>query len=148
MLKSAYRILEKYALIIEYHEGLFTLEGIIEFRKKQALDKKFSSDYSILMDLNNVEIAGSTEEVKSYVKFYIDNKNIVGKRSMAVLTNTPNQVFYTTLFEQHNTRLPQKTKIFSTVGAALRWLNANIADSQVIDILEDLRKSVSVEQKS
>lgn len=148
MLKSDYRILKKSSLIIEYHEGLFTLEGIIGFRKKQALDTEFSSDYNILMDLSNTEIAGSIEEVKNYVKFYIDNKNIVGERSMAVLTNTPNQVFYTTLFEQHNNQLPQKTKIFSTIGAALRWLNANIAESKVVDILKDLRKSVSVVQKS
>lgn len=148
MLKSNYKILKKSRLIIECHEGLFTLEGIIAFRKKQAMDKKFSNDYDVLMDLSNVEIAGSFDEVKNYVKFYNENRSIIGDRNMAVLTNTPNQVFYTTLFEQHNPELPQRTKIFSTVGASLRWLNANISESRVVGILEDLRKSIAVAQKS
>ncbi|MBN1158281.1 MAG: hypothetical protein JXA61_02780 [Bacteroidales bacterium] len=143
MFKSTYIILEESDIIIEVHKGILTLENIIRYRKKQMEDHKFSPDFHILMDMRNVIIAGKPVNVNDYVSFYLKNKDMMGKRRIAVLTSTPNQVFYTTLFEQHSEHLTQKTRTFSTEEAALQWLNVNITKPELNKILQDLRKEVS-----
>jgi len=141
--RSTYRILDDVAFIIEYHRGLLTLESMIQFRKKQVQDAKFSPDYNILMDMRDVMITGKPVEVAEYVSFYQQNKNITGNRHIAVLTDTPNQVFYITLFEKYSNKLSQKTKIFSTIEASIKWLNVNISEDQVDLIIHKLRESLS-----
>jgi len=138
--RSSYRILSNNALIIEYHEGLLTLEGMIKFRKEQLLDEKFSPDFNILMDMRKVKITGNPVEVNDYISFYRQNKDITGNRNIAVLTDTPNQVFYITLFEQYSNVLTQKIKIFSTIEASLKWLNLNVTKDQVDLIISELKE--------
>lgn len=145
-LRSQYRILKTALLIIECHEGLLTLENMIRFRQEQRLDRDFTPEHDILMDLRNVEISGEPVEVENYVSFYKENKNISGNRRIAVLTDTPNQVFYTTLFEQFSKVLNQKTKIFSTLEASLNWLNVNIPKQQIEMILRELRNALQETQ--
>ena len=141
-LRSQYRILEKALLIVECHEGLLTLENMIRFRQEQRLDRNFTPELNILMDLRHVEISGEPVEVENYVSFYKANQNISGNRRIAVLTDTPNQVFYTTLFEQFSKMLSQKTKIFSTLDASFNWLNVDIPKQQIEQIILQLRKAL------
>lgn len=148
MINSIYTILEELEFIIEYHEGLLTLESIIDYRMNQMHDPKFNPGFNMLLDMRNVEMTGDPEEVQEYVDFYMKNKNITGNRRVAVLTNTPKQVFYTTLFEQNNDKLMQKTKIFSTQAAALKWLNVNLTEPELNKILHGLSTGISVIEKS
>lgn len=141
-LRSQYRVLQDVVLIIECHEGHLTLDNMIQFRKEQQLDRNFSPELDILMDLRKVEISGDPGEVNDYVNFYKENEHFSGNRRIAVLTDTPNQVFYTTLFEQFSKMLNQRTKIFSTVEASLNWLNVNISKQQVDLIIGQLRKAL------
>ena len=116
---------------------------MIDFRKQQVKEDGFSPDFNILMDVHNVKFHGKSVEVNEYVRFYQENKSITGERRIAVLTDTPNQVFFITLFEQYNDQLSQRTKVFSTVETALMWLHAGINSKQASQILDNLRKSVS-----
>ncbi|MDP2068301.1 MAG: hypothetical protein Q8K04_04980 [Lutibacter sp.] len=90
------------------------------------------------IDLSNVIVTASIDDIKKYSDFTEDNFRCERKRKVALVTNTPNQMVFATLFKNSNTQKLKEIEVFSTNIAAIDWLNSNLNKIEIIDILTSL----------
>lgn len=140
-LKSNYIILKDHFLIIESHSGNLDLESYINFVKKTTLDPLFSKNMNYLIDLSNVIITASIDDISKYIHFSEENFKSEIKRRVALVTNSPNQMVFSTLFKNSNTQKLKEIEIFSTKEIALEWLNNNLDKEEIFDVLTSLKES-------
>lgn len=137
--KGNYKIIKEKLLVVEYHEGVGTVDDAKHFRITQAADSSYSPNYNIITDIRNFAFNVSKQDILLYVEFLLDNPQSVGVRRNAILTQTPNQVAIVTLFQQLEQILPQTMKVVSTVGAALRWVETDLSHGEFDTIIKEMK---------
>ncbi|MDP3358980.1 MAG: hypothetical protein Q8S41_06475 [Lutibacter sp.] len=90
------------------------------------------------IDLSKVIVTASIDDIKKYNDFIKDNFRCERKRKVALVTNTPNQMVFATLFKNSNTQKLKEIEVFSTKERAFNWLNSNLNKIEIIDILASL----------
>lgn len=139
-LKSTYQILKEQKIVIEYHEGVLDIDSFINFKKKLAKDTLFSNSLNYCIDFKNVTFIISEDDVEKYLIFLTNNPDYLGKRKVALLTNTPNQVVYSTFFKMKRTNSLQMIEVFSTNEAATDWLGIKtLSINEVETVLKKLQ---------
>ncbi|MHB1146517.1 MAG: hypothetical protein ACYC01_02865 [Lutibacter sp.] len=138
-LNSNYIILKEHNLLIEHHSGTLDLDSYIKFVTKTSNDPLFSNNMNYLIDLSNVFITSSLDDIYKYNTFTEDKFKSASKRKVAMVTNTPNQMVFSTLFKISNTQKLKEIEIFSTTTAAIYWLNTNLIKIEFLDILTALK---------
>jgi len=138
---SAYRILPEYRLVISHYAGNISENEIISLKEAIKHEKNFNIAYNTLDDFSDTDFHVSQE---SYMRVFLWlQENYSWDRNSAVLTNTPDQVVYITLFnyiQKH--KLPMRIKIFSTLHGALQWVDVPIKDAPVINsVIEELKRN-------
>lgn len=141
-LKSTYKILPKYKLLIEYHKGILETNSYIEFKRKLTEDSLFDSNMNYFINFQEVKFNVTREDIEEFVSFMNSKKEILGKRRLALITNTPNQVVSTTIYKSLKSDLLQDVEIFSTNQEALKWLLKNPFQDNLIEILSEMEKSL------
>jgi len=141
---SNYKIFQDKRFVIEYHEGLGTLDKVIAFKLKEASDPNYSPDYDLLMDIRKTSISGKKEEAKKYMEFAKTHKGISGHRKLAVITSTPHHVIFFTFLNMFKIKLPQVMKIFSCVEAAIIWLGEPISVEDANSCLIELKNEAKI----
>ncbi|MCZ4694947.1 hypothetical protein DWB61_08090 [Ancylomarina euxinus] len=136
---SHYKIFHNKRFVVEYHEGVGTLEEVKTFKIKEANDPSYSPDFDLLMDIRKVTIKGIKNDVKEYIEFANSHQGISGHRKLAVITNTPRQVIFFAFLNMFKMKLPQIMKIFSSVEAALLWLGEPISLEDMDSCLNNLK---------
>ena len=79
------------------------------------------------------------------VNFIKNNAPKLGKRKVAFVTSTPNQVVTTTIYKTMLTDFEQQVVVFSTIDTALNWLTSNpLNTKELIDlVIKNLDKNPS-----
>ncbi|MDO9136822.1 MAG: hypothetical protein Q7U21_03300, partial [Lutibacter sp.] len=90
------------------------------------------------IDISKVIVTASIDDIKKYNDFIKDNFECERKTRVALVTNTPNQMVFATLFKNSNTIKLKEIEVFSTNIAAIDWLNSNLNKIEIIDILTSL----------
>ena len=143
-LVSKYKILKEHNLVIEYHSGALDYDSFIGFVQKKVLDPNFSLNLNHLIDFRNVLFNTNENDINKSVDFLAKELLTQGnKRSIAILTGTPNQVVSTTLYKIKQTKSKSliTIEIFSTSEKALKWLKYNhLVSLKAITTLEELEK--------
>lgn len=140
-LKSSYKIINEHNLIIEYHKGDIDLDSYIKFKKKTFTDKDFKTNLNYLIHFKDVTFFTPPEDIKKFVDFIIHNAPKLGKRKVAFITSTPNQVVSTTIYKTMITNDEQQVAIFSTNNNALNWLTSNkLNTKELIEIVKFIEK--------
>ena len=103
-LKSNYIILKEHNLLIEYHSGNLDLESYINFVKRTSNDPLFSLNMNYYIDLSNVVVTASIDDIRKYTDFTENIFKCERKRRVALVTNSPNQMVFATLFKNSNTQ--------------------------------------------
>lgn len=135
-LKSYYEILIKHNLVIEYHSGILNINSYINFKKRLFNDPLFRPNLNHFIHFKNIEFDTTHQDINEFIGFMKTNSASIGKRKIALITNTPNQVVSTTLYKMMVKNLDQSIEIFSTNDKALNWLKTpSIGISSVISIL-------------
>jgi|OpeIllAssembly_1097287.scaffolds.fasta_scaffold00652_8 hypothetical protein len=142
LLKSNYIILKEHNLLIEHHSGNLDLDSYINFVTRTSNDPLFSTNMNYLIDLSNVVVTSSLDDIYKYNAYTEDKFKSVRKRKVAMVTNTPNQMVFSTLFKNSNTQKLKEIEIFSTSTAAIDWLNSNLIKIEFLDILTTLKNPV------
>lgn len=137
-LLSNYKILKEHNLIIEYHSGILDADSFIAFKKSITLDPLFSPNLNYFVHLKKVDFSTNLEDIDKYVKFLNTNSKVYGNRRVALITNTPNQVVSTTIFKLMHQNASQTIEIFSTNEIALEWLNSNLNEKEILEVLVEL----------
>ncbi|WP_111708346.1 hypothetical protein [Lutibacter citreus] len=142
--KSNYKIIPEYNLVIEFHKGIADLDMYIKFKSKLIKDELYKPDMNYFIDQKNVIFHTTNSDIKKYIEFIESKSKFLGKRKIALITNTPNQVVPTTIYKQKQKKLNQKTEIFSTNEKAFKWLNyyEPFLINKLSSILIDLENSL------
>ena len=142
-IKSAYKILPKLNLIIEYHNGIVDLDSFINFKIKLSNDALFSPNFNLIIYLKDVTFATTEADIKKYVDFLAENKKYQGTRKISVITKTPNQVVSSTLFKMMHVNPSQSIEIFSTIENAIKWFETNnLTPQKVRTIIRELKENI------
>ncbi|NEW80418.1 MAG: hypothetical protein GZ086_13555 [Gelidibacter sp.] len=68
-----------------------------------------------------------------------------GDRRSAILTNTPNQTIFTSLYILEVQNSPSHVEIFSTMDAALRWVGLSSVDNIKIEaVINEMKTKADV----
>ena len=136
----SYKIISEEKLIIESFCGKITLEELKFHKEKLLIDEAYDSKFRILADLVRASFVFSKQYLDDYVKFIISTDKIIDFRQVAVLTNTPEQVSVTTMYDLRKNNLPMNLKIVSTTEAAVEWLGLPFSNIEKFEsLLQKLR---------
>ncbi len=126
--KLNYLILPDKSLIIEYYNGQFHVDELIEFKIKVSNDKDYNPNFNIIHDFRELEFLLKIEEVSKYVDLISKDNKYIGSRKSTMLTKTPNQVITSIGFDLLKDKLPIQVKVCSTVETALTFIGIPISD--------------------
>jgi len=136
-----YKILPELKLVIELGYGTLNIENGISLKLKEVQDKDFNPTYNFLVIYTHCNIQISKQDIARYKELLEEHKEILGKRKSAMLTNTPNHVVFNLLYRKALKEFPMTFEIFSTLGAALKWLGVpNEYESKIISIIDGFTK--------
>ena len=136
-LKSSYKILQEHNLMIECHSGNLDLDSYMNFVIKTTQNPLFSRNMNYLIDLCNVVFTAPTDDIEKYHYFSETNFKSDKKRKVAIVTKSPNQMVFSTLFKNLNTQKLKEIEVFSTHEMAMRWLKISNKE-EILDVLDAL----------
>lgn len=140
LLKSNYIILNDLNLLIECHSGNLDLKSYIDFVKRTTIDPLFSKNMNYFIDLRNVVVTASLDDIRIYNNFTEENFQCDRKRRVALLTNSPNQMVFATLFKNSNTQKLKEIEIFSTKESAFHWINSSLNKEEILNIFSSIQE--------
>ena len=126
-----YSILEKYMIIIQFYQYDITFKGAKKLKHDVLQDKRYNSNYRILVDTRLANICMTTDEVKDYKKWVEEKSLRFG--SDAILTSTPKQVAMSMTLKSVKNLEMLNYKIFSTLESSLEHLNIDISNIEIIE---------------
>ncbi|GGK45288.1 MULTISPECIES: hypothetical protein [Flavobacteriaceae] len=140
-LKSSYKIIAKHNIIIEYHKGNIDVNSYIKFKEKIFNDKGFKTGLNYLIHFKNVRFLTPPEDIIKFVNFIKKNTPKLGRRKIAFITRTPDQVVKTTIYKTLLADVEQQVAVFSTNNTALNWLNSTpLNTNDLIEVLTVIEK--------
>ena len=145
-LKFTYKISKENNLITIVQEGTLNLDSMMNFIKILNEDTLFSPKLDHIIDLNKITFDLSVEDIQAYVQHLESNAKIYGKKRIALITNTPNQVTYSTLFKlaQEELQPLQSIQIFSTTQKAYNFIGLKkISFEEISQTLKELKKELA-----
>lgn len=140
LLNSNYIILKEFNLLIECHSGNLDLKSYIDFVKRTTIDPLFSKNMNYFIDLRNVVVTASLDDIRIYNNFTEENFQCDRKRRVALLTNSPNQMVFATLFKNSNTQKLKEIEIFSTKESAFHWINSSLNKEEILNIFSSIQE--------
>jgi signal transduction histidine kinase len=83
----------------------------------------FNPNYSVLIDIRKASFKGDSKDFPDFLNIFFAMPGNKTNRKFAVLTDTPQQVAYSTMFAQFmKSRFPLTVEVFSTREGAMAWL--------------------------
>jgi signal transduction histidine kinase len=84
---------------------------------------QFNPNYSVFIDIRKASFSGDSKEFPDFLGIFSNMPGTHTNRKFAVLTETPQQVAYSTMFGQYmKSNFPLVVEVFSTYDAAMTWL--------------------------
>jgi len=84
---------------------------------------QFNSNYSVLIDIRKATFNGESKDFPDFLSTFGDMPGNRTNRKFAILTETPQQVAYSTMFGQYiKSKFPLSVEVFSTYDVAMTWL--------------------------
>jgi hypothetical protein len=143
-LKSAYKILPNHSLIIEYHTGEMLAGNYIDFKQKLLKAPLFNPNLKYFVHFKNVKFDITQLNIDKFIGFIENNVQTIGKRKIAIITNTPNQVVTSTKYKLAQDKKRESIEIFTTHQSALKWLNIpGLSNDKLDTILKELQLEIN-----
>ncbi len=129
-----YKILPELHLNIQVYTGNVTLQTLFESMNKLIDDPEYSETNNGIVDFRNAELIFQDKELESFIEYLIQQNITKSPRRVGLITQTPNQVVFTSLF----TRLAKNTividyQVFSTFKAAADFLDIPFSKRDIVD---------------
>jgi hypothetical protein len=139
---TSYIILPDLKLILELYTDQSSITSALELKKNEIKDKNYDSNFNFIISFTDLNASPSLadHEIQRYIDAIKSDKQILGNRKSAILTDKPNQVVIGTFYELAAKELPMNFKIFSSLEAALNWIGlSGEYESIVSDNIEYLK---------
>lgn len=138
-----YKILVNEKLILQYFHGTLNLEISKTASSIIYSDKNYDNSFNTIVDFRDTTLNYSEEEIESFIGFLEKQKAVNTKRNTVLLTNTPNQVLFLTMFKLFSKNSIVNYEIFSTLKAGIIWLRIGLDKLPLIKSeLSNLKKSI------
>jgi len=124
---SNYTILEEPKLVIQVYRHFIAFEESIALKEEIFRDHRYTSDHHFLLDIRDVtDFHYNKSHINAFLAYL--NRKIKGstRNKTAVLTDNPDQVVKTMLFSFLSSKSLFQYEPFTTVAAALYYLNIDI----------------------
>lgn len=144
MLKSHYKVLPTYHLIIEHHTGVLDMESYKKFKALLLNDASYSPNYNYIINFKNVEFKIKPEEIKEYASSLKQNPKVFGNKNLAIITKTPDQTVPVTIYKMKQQGINQSVEVFSTYEVALQWLNSSLTAKELDSLFLKLKNQPSL----
>jgi len=147
MIKSTqYKILPELKIMVEYFSLETSLKDKIEHRKIVIQDKYFNPNYNFITDFRDTHIDFSLDDVSAYIEFAKNATKMHGDRRSAILTNTPNQTVFSSLYILELKNEPTHVEIFLTMDSAIKWVGLSSIDIRKIESVINEMKTKAKER--
>jgi len=84
---------------------------------------QFNPNYSVLIDIRKATFNGESKDFPDFLNIFTAMPGNRTNRKFALLTETPQQVAYSTMFSQFiKSKFPLSVEVFSTYDGAMSWL--------------------------
>lgn len=140
LLKSNYIILKDFNLLIECHTGNLDLKSYVDFVKRTSHDPLFSKNMNYFIDLSDVVVTASLDDIGKYNNFTEESFKCDRKKKVALITKSPNQMVFATLFKDSNNQKLKEIEVFSTKESALEWLNSSLDQIEIFSVFSSLKE--------
>lgn len=118
-----YRIIPEFSLILENYRGLIKLPDVEHVLVKEFQDPDYNPAFDYLCVLQEANIVLTPEDLEMMTEFLNTVKENVVQHKLALLTETPGQVASATIYSELLKGMPVDLKVFTTLDAAVHWLN-------------------------
>ena len=135
----SYKIFPDKKLVVECLRGIVYVEDYIELKKREIADKDYCPTYNILLDLLGSDFKIYDLELHKLVDFLKNNPVFSGKKKVAILTDSPNQVVTAELFRLYYKNNNVSIRIASTLGTVTQSVGLNKNETQfILDTIKEL----------
>lgn len=139
-----YKILPEIRMIVVCYFGQNRISDILNHRTILNDEVSYNSNYNMLIDFRNCQLDIDEKDIKTYINYAMASEKMKGTRKIAFLSITPKETVFPYLYSKNLKHLPFKVNIFSTLKAAIAWLDCSDEDTLRI---EDSIKNMNVSLK-
>tara|TARA_Y100001935_G_C17074400_1_gene393155 strand:- start:118 stop:555 length:438 start_codon:yes stop_codon:yes gene_type:complete len=138
-----YKILKEHNLIVDYYEGVFSVEDIIRHKENQSKDPMWDSAYSTIADMRHMSFTSPLSESIKLADYVSDHPKWAHPRKSAQITNLSNQMVFKTIYKDLVDKFTNiKIKPFNDISEALNWLDLGpISIEKIEAIMTELKES-------
>ena len=138
--KWDYKILSDLRLVVVYYHGSVSIDDMIEFALFISTQENYNKEYNQLIDFRESDVEINPKDIKKWIEFLKNNPRFIGYRKTAFLTAKPIDVVVATLYREWKGNLPIDINDFSTLRAAIQWINFPFDVSEIISYTIDSLK--------
>lgn len=124
-MKITYKIDTKQKLIIETWPVNIIIEDYYDVKKREFEDPDFSKEFNVITDLRKVNQDFDEEIINGIIDFLKKNSDKMKNRKSAVIADSPQLVASSLFFGQKSKNTTVKVSVFSSMNAAIKWINEN-----------------------
>jgi hypothetical protein len=131
-----YRIISELKLILECAKGSSKTENVKALKIRQIADKEYNPNFNLIIDFRESDIDFKSLNIlklKEFFDFAKNTKGVLGERRTAVLTSSPEQAVLSSLLKEVGNKLTTNFEIFSSLEAALNYLDISLEQFKYID---------------
>ncbi len=141
---GTYKILYDRPLIVEYYNGLITVEDFIHLKNTIKEEPNYNFYSNTILDLRDCDIKIEMEELETLINFYRANFEKKEDRTVAYLTSKPNEIVLATLYSVlvENSDLNINTNVYTTIKPIIKLFGEEIiTEKEYIEIIAELKIS-------
>lgn len=132
-IKFKYKILKELNLIIRFCSGQPSLDNLFDYIEITANDIDYLPTMLVLNDIRDCSIVFNEEDIIAFIKKTTKSNRLYAKRKIVFVTNTPNQVVFSSLIELFKNETLIEISITSTIEKALIDLNISEINYDLIN---------------
>jgi len=138
-----YKIIPEQKVFLQYFKGIVNLDVAVAAMTQVLKDKDFNATYNSVVDFRDAVLEFEDEEIEKFIGFLKKQNAIDANRRAALLTNTPNQVLFLSIFELLTENMIVSYKIFSTRETSVKWVSNKSGFEIIIEKEIELLRSGS-----
>lgn len=136
-----YQIFPEKKLIIEYYSGDIYKNTIVYFKDEISKNVAYNMNYNIIHDFRDASLIANIDDVRSFINYIKSNNRTYAQKKIAFITDNPNQVSITYLFNTLKKETLLIADTFSTVEGAIIWVGLKSTEIDFIhSVIEELKQ--------
>jgi len=117
-----YKILKDSKLVLHYHQGMVTLDGLIALKKQVISDPDFDASFNCITDLQRATVTLAFDEVFELLRFYKEVYAGWPQTQHALVNDQPQSTALSMLFAKENHNPSKEYHVCSSYESALELL--------------------------